>query len=147
MKNKILDILKGSPKPLQSKEIATLLQQIHNVNIKQYMVRDILWGELKEDVIYRGKPHWDYKVKTNFKINLKFHVRSINYIEISGQPLYSIQISFLKSEIIYIINKANKHYSESNEPLIIYFLEAWEKLLISNNYSEGVFHEYITHLI
>lgn len=147
MKDQVLDILKGSVKPLQSREIVTLLKEIHKLDVKQFEVRDLLWNELKNDIIYRGKPHWDYKIRVNYKVDVKLKSRKINYIEIGGQPLCSIHISYLKSEINYYINKTHQHYSESNEPIIIYFLEAWENLLLNRTLSENIFHEYITHLI
>ena len=147
MKDQILDILKGSQRPLQSREITTLLKEIHKIDVKQYIIRDFLWSELKNDVLYRGKPHWDYRIKVNYNVDVKLKHRKINYIEISGQPLCSIHISYLKSEVNYFINRAHKHHSESTEPVIIYFLEAWESLLLKNNLSETIFHEYITRLI
>jgi hypothetical protein len=146
VKEIILDVLQGSQRPLQSKEIAILMKEVHNIDIKQYKVRDILWGELKTDLIYRGKPHWDYKIKANFKVNSTLKSRTVQHIEIIGQPLCSIQISYLNSEVIYFINKANEHYSNTNESVIIFFLEAWEKMLLNNETSVDVFNEYITYL-
>ena len=146
MKDKILDLLKGSPKPLQSKELAILMKEVHMVNIQQYQVRDILWGDLKEEVVYRGKPHWDYKIKENFKVKITFKSKRIQYHENNLQPLCSLQISYLKSEIIYYINKSSKYYSSENENLILFFLEAWEKMLLNNSNSESFFNEYVTYL-
>lgn len=73
MKDQVLDILKGSVKPLQSREIVTLLKEIHKLDVKQFEVRDLLWNELKNDIIYRGKPHWDYKIRVNYKVDVKLN--------------------------------------------------------------------------
>jgi hypothetical protein len=145
MTEKILDILKGSLKPLQSKEIVTLLKEIHKVNIKQYQVRDILWGDLKDDVVYRGKPHWDYRLKEAIKIDLNM-VKVVNYINILDQPLCSIQISYQRNEIIYYINKASPHYSVGYEPVIVLFLDAWAEMLMKSNSAVDFFYEYVTML-
>lgn len=146
MKEKILDILKSTPIPLQSKQIVERLREVHNIEIKQFQVRDLLWGDLKENIIYRGKPYYDYKLRVNYRVtNVKFTKR-VNYIENKEQPLCSIQISHLKSEIIFFINKAHSKYHHNDEHLILFFLEAWEDILVYNEDAWTIFYNYVTKL-
>ena len=146
IQDKILDIIKGSLSPIQSKEIAALLREVHGISMKQYEVRDILWGSLKDKVIYRGKPHWDYSIKEKLVFHYEFANKSILYIDSGDQPLVSLRLSHANSELIYVINKGHKDYNSEHEKTILVFLKAWGKMMFDLQSAEDMFYRYITYL-
>ena len=146
IQDKILDIIKGSLSPIKSKEIAALLRDVHGISMKQYEVRDVLWGDLKDKVTYRGKPHWD----SSFKEKLVFHYelanKSILYIDSGDQPLVSLRLSYANSELIYVINKGHKDYNVEHEKTILVFLRAWGKMMVDMQSAGDMFYRYINYL-
>lgn len=143
---KIHDIIKGSPEAIQSRDITTKLFNIYGIKIPQFKVREILWSQLKDTITYRGKPYWDYSIKNNFKVEIKFNTRKIIYITSPNQPLFSLQISHLNSEIIYFINKNHNKYNEENEEIIHFLINAWAELIIADENALSTFHKYITYI-
>jgi hypothetical protein len=143
---KILDIIQGSTGPIQTRDISAKLFNIYGIKLPTFKVREILWSHLKDEISYRGKPYWDYQIKTKFKIDLKFKNRKIIYITSRDQPLFSIQISHLNSEIIYFINKDNHKYSTETEDTLLFILNAWEKLIMADENGLATFYKYITYL-
>jgi hypothetical protein len=143
---KILDIIKGSPEAIQTREITAKLFNIYGIKLPTFKVREILWSQLKDEISYRGKPYWDYRIKTSFKVDLKFKRRQIIYISSPNQPLFSLQISHLNSEIIYFINKNHNRYSLDNDETLQYILNAWEELIIADENGLSTFYKFITFL-